>query len=72
MMSERERLAELERQLRQARRTAEAAAERANTTHGTADYEDAMDAAAEVDRIWQEYGALWRLLNGPAAQPPTA
>lgn len=62
-MTDRERLAELETQLRQARSLAEAAAARAIQTGAAADYQAAMDAAAEVDRLWQEYAALWRQIR---------
>lgn len=62
-----ERLAELETQLRQARAVAETAAARANHSHAPADYQAAMETAAEVDRIWQQYSALWRKLYPPSA-----
>lgn len=61
------RLEELEQRLLQARAVAEAAAERANRTKRQEDYDAALARAAEVDEIWQEYGALWRKLNPPAA-----
>ena len=64
-------LTRLEAALLAARSVAEAAAERANQTGTPADFQAAMDAAAEVDRIWQQYGRRWRLLN-QADTPPFA
>lgn len=66
------RLSELETALREARRIAEQAAARALNTSAPEDYAAAIAAAAEVDRIWQQYGERWRLINGAAAQPPVA
>lgn len=64
-------LARLEAALMDARRIAEAAAQRAIETSAPADYQAALETAAEVDRIWQQYGRRWRLIHG-AARPPTA
>ena len=64
-------LARLEAALMDARRIAEAAAQRAIVSIAPADYQAALETAAEVDRIWQQYGRRWRLIHG-AARPPTA
>lgn len=67
----RDRLDDLERRLEAAKARQQAAAQRAIETHTAEDYRAALETAQEVDRLWQEYAALWRRLNEPE-QPPTA